>query len=53
MKAQRDDPVMRLPSELILVGRVLIVQTGLVSRIRPSWKMADLVAASLAIPEAP
>lgn len=53
MKAQRDDPVMRLPSELILVGRVLIVQTGLVSRIKPSWKMADLVAASLAIPEAP
>ncbi|MGK2957916.1 MAG: AarF/UbiB family protein [Acidimicrobiales bacterium] len=53
MKAQRDDPVMRLPSELILVGRVLIVQTGLVSRIKPSWKMADLVAGSLAIPEAP
>ncbi len=51
MQAQRDDPVMRLPSELILVGRVLIVQTGLVSRIKPSWKMADLVAECLAIPE--
>jgi hypothetical protein len=30
------------------VGRVLIVQTGLVARIRPSWRMEDLVEERLA-----
>jgi len=30
-----------------MVGRVLIVQTGLVSRVRPRWSMADLVASHL------
>jgi predicted unusual protein kinase regulating ubiquinone biosynthesis (AarF/ABC1/UbiB family) len=43
----REDPVIRIPPELVMVGRVLIVQTGLVSRIRPRWSMADLVASHL------
>src|SRR5437588_5659836 len=47
MAAARDDPVTRIPAELVMVGRVLIVQTGLVSRVRPRWSMADLVASHL------
>jgi len=47
MAAAREDPVIRIPPELVMVGRVLIVQTGLVSRIRPRWSMADLVASHL------
>ena len=31
-----------------MLGRVLIVQAGLVSQIRPSWSLDDLVAARLA-----
>ena len=45
--AARDDPVVKLPDELIMVGRVLMVQTGLVARINPSWSMDDLLAARL------
>ena len=41
---------MRIPEELIMVGRVLIVQTGLIARIRPSWRMEDLVEARLGSP---
>ena len=47
MAAARDDPVVKIPDELIMVGRVLMVQTGLVARINPSWRMEDLVAARL------
>jgi predicted unusual protein kinase regulating ubiquinone biosynthesis (AarF/ABC1/UbiB family) len=47
MSAARDDPVVKIPDELIMVGRVLMVQTGLVARINPSWSMEDLVAARL------
>ena len=41
--AAREDPLVKLPSELIMVGRVLMVQTGLVGRIKPRWSMEDLV----------
>ena len=44
MAAARDDPVVKIPDELIMVGRVLMVQTGLVARIKPDWSMADLIA---------
>jgi len=46
--AARADPLVKIPDELIMLGRVLIVQTGLVARIAPSWRMDDLVAARLA-----
>ena len=45
--AARDDPVVKLPDELIMVGRVLMVQTGLVARINPTWSMEDLLTARL------
>ena len=45
--AAREDPVVKLPDELIMVGRVLMVQTGLVARIKPTWAMEDLLAARL------
>jgi predicted unusual protein kinase regulating ubiquinone biosynthesis (AarF/ABC1/UbiB family) len=48
MAAHRADPLVRIPEELIMVGRVLIVQTGLIARIRPSWRMDDLIEARLA-----
>jgi ubiquinone biosynthesis protein len=51
MAAHRADPLVRIPSELIMVGRVLIVQTGLIARIRPSWRMDDLIEARLASPD--
>ncbi|HZN13639.1 MAG TPA: AarF/UbiB family protein [Acidimicrobiales bacterium] len=41
--AAREDPLVKLPDELIMVGRVLMVQTGLVGRIKPRWSMAELV----------
>ena len=44
MSAARDDPVVKIPDELIMVGRVLMVQTGLVARIKPSWSMDELLA---------
>jgi hypothetical protein len=47
VRAARNDPVAHIPHELVLLGRVLIVQTGLVADIRPSWGMAELVAARL------
>ena len=47
MAAAREDPVVKIPDELIMVGRVLMVQTGLVARIGPSWSMDELVAARL------
>ena len=50
MAAAREDPVTRIPPELVMVGRVLIVQTGLVSRLRPRWSMAELVASHLGTP---
>jgi predicted unusual protein kinase regulating ubiquinone biosynthesis (AarF/ABC1/UbiB family) len=45
--AARENPLVKIPDELIMVGRVLIVQTGLVGRIDPSWDMRELVAARL------
>ncbi len=42
------DPLVKLPDELIMVGRVLMVQTGLVARINPSWSMEGLIAERLA-----
>ena len=47
MAAARKDPLVKLPEELIMVGRVLIVQTGLVSRIAPRWSMEELIEARL------
>ncbi len=47
MAAARDDPVVKIPDELIMVGRVLMVQTGLVARIKPGWSMQELIAARL------
>ena len=41
--AARDDPLVKLPEELIMIGRVLIVQTGMVAALNPSWSMEDLV----------
>ena len=48
MAAARKDPLVKLPEELIMVGRVLIVQTGLVSSIAPSWSMEELIQSRLA-----
>jgi ubiquinone biosynthesis protein len=45
--AAREDPRVKLPDELIMVGRVLMVQTGLVGRIKPRWSMTDLVGKRL------
>jgi len=45
--AARENPLVKIPDELIMLGRVLIVQTGMLSRIDPSWKMDDLVAERL------
>lgn len=50
MSAARDDPVVKIPDELVMVGRVLMVQTGLVASIKPSWSMGDLIAARLGAP---
>lgn len=47
MAAARADPVVQIPEELVMVGRVLIVQTGLVARIRPSWSMTEMIEARL------
>lgn len=47
VEASKEDPLVKLPDELIMVGRVLIVQTGLVGRIRPQWRMDELVRARL------
>ena len=41
--AAREDPLVRLPEELIMIGRVLIVQTGMVAAINPSWSMQEVV----------
>lgn len=49
--AARENPLVKIPDELIMVGRVLIVQTGLLGHIRPRWRMEDLVAARLASSE--
>jgi ubiquinone biosynthesis protein len=45
--AAKDNPLVKIPDELIMVGRVLIVQTGMVSKVRPSWNMDELVRARL------
>jgi ubiquinone biosynthesis protein len=50
VSAAREDPVTSIPAELVMVGRVLIVQTGLVSRVRPRWSMAELIEARLSQP---
>ncbi len=47
VQAAKENPLVKLPDELIMVGRVLIVQTGLMSRIQPRWQMDDLVKARL------
>jgi ubiquinone biosynthesis protein len=46
--AARDDPLVSLPEELIMIGRVLIVQTGMVGQLDPSWSMTELVEKRLA-----
>lgn len=46
--AARDDPLVKLPDELIMVGRVLMVQTGMVARINPTWSMQELIEKRLA-----
>ena len=46
--AAREDPLVTLPEELIMIGRVLIVQTGLVGQLNPSWSMTELVEKRLA-----
>ena len=46
--AARDDPLVKLPDELIMVGRVLMVQTGLLGRIKPRWSMEELIKTRLA-----
>ncbi len=43
VNAAKENPLVKIPDELIMVGRVLIVQTGLVSKIRPTWSMDELV----------
>jgi ubiquinone biosynthesis protein len=43
VQAARDDPLVKLPDELIMVGRVLMVQTGLIGRIKPRWSMQELI----------
>jgi ubiquinone biosynthesis protein len=45
--AAREDPLVKLPDELIMVGRVLMVQTGLVGAMEPRWSMEELVAKRL------
>jgi hypothetical protein len=34
----------RLPDELIMVGRVVMGQTGMVAALKPSWSMDDLTS---------
>jgi predicted unusual protein kinase regulating ubiquinone biosynthesis (AarF/ABC1/UbiB family) len=46
--AARDDPLVKLPDELIMIGRVLIVQTGLIGQLNPSWSMQELIEKRLA-----
>jgi predicted unusual protein kinase regulating ubiquinone biosynthesis (AarF/ABC1/UbiB family) len=46
--AARDDPLVQLPEELIMIGRVLIVQTGMVASLDPSWSMEELIEHRLA-----
>ena len=41
--AARQDPLVQLPEELIMIGRVLIVQTGMIAALDPSWSMDELV----------
>ncbi len=48
VQASKENPLVKIPDELIMVGRVLIVQTGMVSKIKPRWRMDELVAARLA-----
>jgi ubiquinone biosynthesis protein len=48
VSAAREDPLVKLPEELIMIGRVLIVQTGLVGQLNPSWSMTELVEKRLA-----
>jgi len=48
VSAAREDPLVKLPDELIMIGRVLIVQTGLLGQLNPSWSMEELVEKRLA-----
>lgn len=43
MAAARADPLVSLPEELIMVGRVVMVQTGMVAQLKPSWSMQELI----------
>jgi predicted unusual protein kinase regulating ubiquinone biosynthesis (AarF/ABC1/UbiB family) len=45
--AARDDPLVALPDELVMVGRVLMVQTGMVAALNPSWSADALIEARL------
>lgn len=47
VSAARQDPLVRLPDELIMIGRVLIVQAGMMAELDPSWAIDDLIAARL------
>ncbi|HET6965762.1 MAG TPA: AarF/UbiB family protein, partial [Acidimicrobiales bacterium] len=47
MTAARADPLVSLPEELIMVGRVVMVQTGMVAAHKPSWSMEELIRARL------
>jgi predicted unusual protein kinase regulating ubiquinone biosynthesis (AarF/ABC1/UbiB family) len=47
VQAAKENPLVKIPDELIMVGRVLIVQTGLVGNLRPTWSMQELVASRL------
>ena len=47
VEAARENPLLKIPDELIMVGRVLIVQTGLLGHIEPTWDMAELVRARI------
>lgn len=51
--AARNDPVTFIPPQLVMLGRVLIVQSGLLNDHRPSWDLDDLVRARLGIVDEP
>ena len=51
--AARTDPVTHIPPQLVMLGRVLIVQSGLLKDHPPTWDLDDLVRARLGIDDAP
>lgn len=48
LAAAKQNPLVKIPDELIMVGRVLIVQTGMISRVRPTWSMDEMIMGRLA-----